>query len=117
SDPFIDKVTDFTQKHKDLLDRLCSYDNHSTQSTTNTCSVMDTSVMYGDFPPIEYQMMIDVLYRTERALQLMVPGQLVEGFVSKVSSNGLTIELMGLLSSSSSSLPALMALFKCLFIV
>uniref|UniRef100_A0A1X7VPS5 S1 motif domain-containing protein n=1 Tax=Amphimedon queenslandica TaxID=400682 RepID=A0A1X7VPS5_AMPQE len=61
--------------------------------------------MYGTFPPIEYQMMIDVSYRTERALQLMVPGQLVEGFVSKVSSNGLTIELTELLPSSS-SLPA-----------
>lgn len=34
----------------------------------------------------------------------MVPGQLVEGFVSKVSSNGLTIELTELLPSS--SLPA-----------
>ena len=26
--------------------------------------------MYGTFPPIEYQMMIDVSYRTERALQV-----------------------------------------------
>ena len=34
----------------------------------------------------------------------MVPGQLVEGFVSKVSSIGLTIELTELLSSP--SLPA-----------
>ena len=43
SDPFIDKVTDFTQKHKDMLDRLCSHDNHSSHSTTNTCGLMDTS--------------------------------------------------------------------------
>ena len=26
--------------------------------------------MYGVFPPIEYQMMVDVSYRTERALQV-----------------------------------------------
>ena len=43
SDPFIDKVTDFTQKHKDMLDRLCTHDNHSSHSTTNTCGLMDTS--------------------------------------------------------------------------
>ena len=43
SDPFIDKVTDFTQKHKDMLDRLCTHDNHLSHSTTNTCSLMDTS--------------------------------------------------------------------------
>lgn len=42
-DLFIEKVTDFTQKHKDLLDQVCSHDSHSTHSTTNTCSSMDTS--------------------------------------------------------------------------
>lgn len=67
--------------------------------------------LYGTPPPLEYHMMIDSTYRIERALQverqpirytciyishlfqLMVPGQVIEGYVIIITSYGLGVEL------------------------